>query len=307
MITKRSKRAQILCLISLLMSFAGILHAQIEPFEGYIGLHLSNSASTDRQPAEVTVTQVSDPAGHACCVIAPPSLIEIYLIEGKLALNAAIAENPPAWFSFDPMPIDSSLEFIAESRSTVAGFSNILTTVSGSVNEDSITAQVTIGAGGGLPSAIPIVYDLRFQPTAEDKWAFTKPSITPTLGIDVPLKPLFAFIPRGISPLQPLDLALTIATGGQTGAADWWLVLASGDEVFSFNLETGKFELGFAPTFQGPLTEVAEPVQLLNGFISPFAPDAPFTIAWGVDTNPNGELDVALLIGNAFNYYIAND
>lgn len=255
---------------------------------------------TDHQHVEVEVTLVTDPAGHSCCVIAPPSLIEVYLLEGELALDAAIASGAPEWFSFGPMAIDDNFEFSGQSTATVAGFSNVQTTVTGVVEDGFISAKFDIGVGGNLPSGVAITYYTKVVPPTYHELYFARP-IGALFGNPLVNGLGVTFEPRGISDDQPIDLAVAMDTGGETGDADWWLVLLHGDDFFYFDLTTGQFEPGLQSSFQGPLIDVLEPVQVLNQFNPSFTDE--FTIVWGTDRTANGTLDIDSFRGNAFEYY----
>lgn len=255
----------------------------------------------DHQHVNITITKTTDPANHGCCVTLPPSLIEIYLVDGELALDAAIAENPPAWFDFGTMAIDDNFEFTGQSTATVAGFSNVQSSVTGTIEDGFMRGKFRVGLGGRLPTGNEISFDFTMTPAASGpEFYFSRP-IGSIFG-----NPLFNGVgvyiePRGIAEDQPIDLAVAMDTGGETFDADWWLVLVHGDEFFSFDVATLEFKPGLQPSLQGPLTDVLDPVQVLNQFTPPFSDE--FTIVWGIDRNPNGTVDLDSFSGNGFEYY----
>lgn len=76
--------------------------------------------------------------------------------------------------------------------------------------------------------------------------------------------------------------------------------MLNGSNVLSFDLATGQFIPGLVPTYQGPLLDFPEPVQLLNGSAPP---SNGFTIVFGVDTEVNGQVDENLLSATGVRYY----
>jgi|GEM_PF-5752676 len=246
--------------------------------------------------SELAVTQTSDPGGHSCCVTAPPSLIEIFLTEGDLVLREVDGGSVIPWLDFDPVPVDSNLEFIAESRATVAGFTNILTVLTGNVTADGIEGRFSIGADGGLPGGQPINYDFLLEAATNIVRPFSS-----FLAMHVEVGVTISLIDVAIEEEKPDDLYLILRDDLNAPEADWWLVTLSGGEIRSFDLNTLTFQPGLRPTYQGPTIDIPEPVGFFS--FSQLIPSAETTVFFGVDTVQNGILDEDLLIGTGYTYY----
>ncbi|GJM12551.1 MAG: hypothetical protein DHS20C12_09540 [Pseudohongiella sp.] len=246
----------------------------------------------------LTTTKTTDPAGHGCCVTLPPSLIEVLLIEGDLVLREVNGGNAIPWLDFDAMVLDSNRDFVSESRATVAGFSNILTVLSGNITQDGITGSFTIGADGGLPSAEPIIFEFAI-PTVNyeffiSQYSYLGLQATTGLGIDI------TTAPEDIE--APNELHLILRDDLKAPAADWWLVTLSGGVIKSFDLETLTFQPGLRPTYQGPTIDIPEPVKFSDfPELPPQGED--ITVFFGIDTNQNGLLDEDLLTGVGYTFY----
>ncbi|MEX0964356.1 MAG: hypothetical protein WDZ52_10015 [Pseudohongiellaceae bacterium] len=247
--------------------------------------------------ADLTVTQTSDPGGHSCCVTAPPSLIEIFLTEGDLVLREVNNGNVIPWLDFDPAPVDSNLEFITESRATVAGFTNILTVLTGNVTADGIEGRFSIGAGGGLPGGQPINYDFLIESN------LTVP-FTSVLALHLEASVPFSLLDVLTPEEKPQDLYLLLRDDIKAPEADWWLVTLSGGQIQSFDLETLTFQPGLRPTYQGPTIDIPEPVKFAPfEFGSGLPPNSEVTVFFGIDTIQNGVVDEGLLGGIGYTYY----
>lgn len=246
--------------------------------------------------SELAVTQTSDPGGHSCCVTAPPSLVEIFLTEGDLVLREVDGGSVIPWLDFDPVPVDSNLEFIAESRATVAGFTNILTVLTGNVTADGIEGRFSIGAGGGLPGGQPINYDFLLEAATNIVRPFSS-----FLAVHVEVGVAISLIDVAIEEEKPDDLYLILRDDLIAPEADWWLVTLSGGEIRSFDLNTLTFQPGLRPTYQGPTIDIPEPVKFFDFSLLPDVSET--TVFFGVDTVQNGILDEDLLIGTGYTYY----
>ena len=281
-----------LLILLLLPSLSKAQRLLIDDFD--VGI---KSGTTTPYVVSLTVTQTTDPAGHSCCVTAAPSLIEVFLIEGELVLREVGNGNAIPWLDFDSMPIDSNRDFVGESRATVAGFSNILTVLTGNVTSDGISGRFSIGAGGGLPSGQPINYD--FNLFAEGG-----------LRVEYPLSSYLALhLESGVG-LDILDAPETVETPEElflvlrddlnAPEADWWLVTLSGGEIRSFDLDTLTFQPGLRPTLQGPTTGIPDPVKFSD---FPETQGEEVTVFFGIDTTQNGIVDEAGLIGVGYTFY----
>lgn len=266
-----------------------------------------STGTTEPQTVVTTIPESADPAGHSCCVIAPPSEMEIFMLEGELVIQEPGGGNSVPWLDFDPMAIDSNLQFTGQNRATVAGFNNILTVISGSITGNSISADVTIGADGGLPSGQPLQYSFFFEPGLKNEWDFANfVSMHAEVGFVFSLIDTTQDFERRIWPAPPLtteglELFVTMDVEGVEGDGDWWLVMMSDQgELFSFDATTGRFEPGLKTTHQGLLVDVPEHISVIKDLT---LPSDNTTIVFGVDLNPNNELDLDSLYGTARVYY----
>jgi hypothetical protein len=100
-----------------------------------------------------------DVANHGM-VIRFPDGMEIIIILGSITIKGS---HPFVEVSgeYD----EATGEFSAEGTGTVAGFPNIKVTFTGTVDENSISGEYTMGADGGLPGGQPIVYSVEGERT----------------------------------------------------------------------------------------------------------------------------------------------
>jgi len=293
-------KATIVCALLLILVLASsLLKAQGIPIENLPVL--VKTGTTEPRQVNLTVTQTSDPAGHSCCVTAPPSLIEIFLIEGDLVFRENQSGNVIPWLDFDPMPIDSNLEFIGQSRATVAGFSNILSVLSGNVTQDGIAGSFTIGADGGLPNGQPIIYDFLLEAAIGLGGLGVVFPTTSYLSISVPLLSTgFVIIDVPVEEEKPEDLYILMDAQGGVTDAEWWLLMLVGGDLFSFDINSGAFLPGLQPTYQGPTVDIPEPVKFWTFSESP--PEQ-ITFFFGIDFVQNSILDETGLIGTGYVYF----
>lgn len=282
-------------LLLIFLIVPSLLKAQrllIDDFE--VGI---KSGTTTPYVVGLTVTQTSDPAGHSCCVTAVPSLIEVFLVEGDLVLREVGNGSSVPWLDFDPMRLDSNRDFVGESRATVAGFSNILTVLSGNVTSDGITGSFSIGADGGLPGGLPINHD--FQIVAEGglrlEYHFTSfLAMHAEVGVGISLIDVLE------DEEKPEELFLVLRDDLKAPEADWWLLTLSGGEIRSFDPNTLTFQPGLRPTLQGPTTDIPAPVKFTD---FPTEQSEKITVFFGVDTQQNGLLDEGSLVGTGFTFW----
>lgn len=282
----------LLLILSMAPSLSEAQRLLIDDFE--VG---TKTGTTTPYVVSLTVTQTADPAGHSCCVTAAPSLIEVFLIEGDLVLREVGSGNSIPWLDFDPMPLDSNRDFVGESRATVAGFSNILTVLTGNVTSEGISGRFSIGAGGGLPSGQPINYD--FLISAAGGLGLVHPfSSFLALQAEVGIGFILEDVPSDQE--RPEDLFLVLRDDLKAPEADWWLVTLSGGEIQSFDLNTLTFQPGLRPTLQGPTADIPEPVRFWS---IPEDQTEEITVFFGIDTKQNGLLDEGDLIGVGYTYF----
>ena len=263
------------------------------------------SENTDAEIVDVTVNNVTDTAGHSCCVNFPPPQINLFLQSGNVVIEPALGLPSVPWLSFDPMPLDPNLGFRGESRSTVAGFGQILTILVGEITaEDKIEAEITVGADGGLPSGAPIIFVVDFKPGFKFAFFNAQPA-SDTFSLDLTAQELGTILieDKELPPDSGLDLFISIEVGAETDDADWWIVMQDNESVdehiLYFNLGTNAWMPGLLPSHQGPLMSVPEPFKLLEGFVPP---SNDFVIVFGVDRKRNGvfDLDAATILGSRY-------
>jgi len=289
-------KATIACALLLILVLApSLLKAQGIPTEDLPVL--LKTGTTEPRQVNLTVTQTSDPGGHSCCVTAPPSLIEIFLIEGDLVFRENQNGNVISWLDFDPMPIDSNLEFIGQSRATVAGFSNILSVLSGNVTQDGIAGSFTIGADGGLPGGQPISYDFLLE--AVTGLGVVIPT-TSYLSIYTGVEFSISIVDVLVEEEKPEDLYILMDAEGGGTDAEWWLLMLIGGDLFSFDINSGTFQLGLQPTYQGPTVDIPEPVKFWTFSESP---PGQISFFFGVEAALNFLLDETELIGTGYTYF----
>ncbi|MFK7864785.1 MAG: hypothetical protein AB8B95_11240 [Pseudohongiellaceae bacterium] len=274
---------------SLVLYANGIAQAQ--------SLFLLSEETTEPQSVSLNVKSVEDTANHRCCVSPLPIQVNLFLDKGSLVIAPSIGLSFPSYLEVGPMSVDSNLEFRGESRTTVAGFPNISTVLSGSISSDeSISAEIKIGANGGLPQGLPLTYDVEFKP--EFKLAFVTPSPSQVhLSLDSSAMKLGDILieDRELPPASGLDLFVSISVGSESDDADWWIAMqdnAADDADLQerlFHLANGTWQPGLLPSHQGPLINIPEPFMLLKGFV-PTSND--FVIVFGVDRDRNGLFDV---------------
>lgn len=255
--------------------------------------------TSDQQQFVVFIFDLKDPAGHACCVSEPVDAVSISYAEGGLEIEAALKGVDPKWLKFSSITVDESLAFVGENSTTVAGFADVTTTITGVIEPGKISAKVTIGSKGKLPTGQPMVYDFTFKPTYGEKLYITEGNL-PALDLKVAADTGVNILDRGIKEGSLLNLGLTIDTEGLAGPADWWILMADGSEISSFDLGTSAFKLGIEPTFQGELTDLAKAAHWLLD-VPP--PSKDVTIIFGVDRNQNGQLDVESLSTTGYRYH----
>ena len=290
-----AKSALASALLLILVLAPRLLKAQTIPAED-LPILLETGATELRQ-ANLTVTQATDPAGHSCCVTAPPSLIEVFLIEGDLIFRENQNGNAIPWLDFDPMPIDSNLEFIGQGRATVAGFSNILTVLSGNVTQDGIAGRFTIGADGGLPSGQPLVYDFLLE--AAVGLGLTV-QFSSYIALHAEIGVGFVLIDVPEEEEKPENYYILLDDDIRATAADWWLVMIQNGTIHSFDVNSGTFVPGLRPTYQGPTVDIVEPVKF---WTSSEPPSGEVTLFFGIDTTQDGIVNESELIGTGFTFY----
>lgn len=228
--------------------------------------------------AQLEVVDVDDPDGHSCCVKPPPSLVSLLFKDGKITIEDQLSATP--WLPFIVIIDLVAATFEGTETSTVAGFQNVESTMSGSVSEQKLTAQISLGSSGGLPGGKPITYTVEITP--EDGWPWLAGDMETALRINGV---------RGshtVAAGEAISIGVSINQGASSGEGEWFIVAQSGDQTFSLNLDTGSWLPGLNPAKSGAIENVAnEGVFTLTAGLPP----GEYTFYFGVDTNVNGSVD----------------
>ncbi len=224
----------------------------------------------------VLSNRVSDPAGHSCCISAPFGTIRLTLPGGN---NVDLGTEGAAVLHY--LPVDATIsrtgEISGESESTVAGYSNVATEVTGQFTPAGLDLRIEVGANGALPSGLPITFDMLLDYSSYFHYSQIA---SPVLGLSAATGQ--SVRDWEIDPEKPgsFDLYLQLDESLGTTASDWFIVMLETDgDVSSFNLSSMQFEPGVAPSYQGPL--IGLPATRL--FSSPVQPEEGAIIAFGVD------------------------
>jgi len=104
----------------------------------------------------LTPTKTTDVAGHSCCILPPPDKISVDIDANDVSFSTTGSNT---WLPLSGS-IDSSGSITLQGISTVAGFSDVTTTFTGSQDGNTISGTFTVGASGKLPQSQPIIYDV---------------------------------------------------------------------------------------------------------------------------------------------------
>jgi hypothetical protein len=85
----------------------------------------------------------------------------------KIYFSSIHFEGPAPWVNLSGDFNEKDGTFFAEGRGTVAGYPNIAVTYEGTLTENGISGDLTMGAKGGLPQGEPIVYQVEGQKVEE--------------------------------------------------------------------------------------------------------------------------------------------
>lgn len=225
-------------------------------------------------PVTVTVVELIDPAGHSCCVTPPPATMTVTRNGAALTLSGAASWLPLAG------TVAADGRFDLQGSATVAGFPNVATRFTGTVANGVYDGTIAVGTNGALPTARPISWKV--------KLAEAVPPTRPAMRVngyrqDVAIKARDA-VKVSIS-MQAAALA------GQP--VDWWLVAGTADgQWLHFDLATMSWQPGLAATYTGPLVDIRYwGLPTLGGL-----PAGSYTFYFGIDTAPNGALDLGSAI-----------
>lgn len=230
--------------------------------------------------ANVEIVSVGDPAGHRPFVESPEDFFNFWFRSSLSLIQMFVAGWMPE-VTYNP----ETGALSGEKTSTVAGYSNIKTRVTGRINSDSIEVTASIGDDGGLPQGQPLVYELKITP--EDPWPWAFKDADPTM---MPAVRVNGFRNQvSVAAGEPVAINVSLEPGSNPSESDWWLVAESGGEFFSFDPSVGSWLAGMKAAFTGlPTNMIPTTVYtFINGL-----PEGDYNIHFGLDSNPNQELDM---------------
>ena len=88
---------------------------------------------------------------------------------------------------------------------------------------------------------------------------------------------------------DPVNLVIELDANGWTDNSDWWLLAETAFGWYHYHTSNG-WQPGFALTYQGPLFDLT-PMEVMDMAL----PDGSYQFYFGVDTVPNGTVDLAQL------------
>lgn len=228
----------------------------------------------------------TDPANHSCCISPPPESLElIWTNFSRLTFRPSSEPDLADFLPIEDIEVTESGSLSGESRSTVAGFSNILTTLTGQITQTGVDFEIVVGAGGGLPSGEPIEFAFG---TSFDGDFLVSSIAAPVLGLQA-ASGSATVRSWEIDPNSDNDfnLFLSLDSNGSDAPSDWFVIrLDPNGQANSFNLGSGQFEPGIAPTHQGALQDLS-----ISELLRLNSPPADGTIfAFGVDQG-DGQLN----------------
>jgi len=224
-------------------------------------------------PPTATITGLDDSANHSCCVTPPPDDL-IIETEGS-AVNVT---GTAPW-----LPMTGTItggSFSASSIATVAGFSNVSNTFTGTTTATGHSGTLTLGANGELFN-VPISYNLDL----------TNGGDTPVTTAVVRANGFRHQYRHAHGKLLRLGIGLTAADKeGQPG--DWWMVYGGSDGFHYLDLATNDWQNGVAPSFTGPAASF--PHIGLDTALGDLA-QGNYTFYFGFDAVPDGQLNLESL------------
>ncbi len=239
----------------------------------------------EEMPLSLISLTTTDPAGHSCCIEPPPENMTLDW-DAVVRLFHAIDDesSTPSYLPIEDISITPYGKITGENFSTVAGRSNIRTTLSGQFMRNGIELELTVGANGGLPSGEPIRFSVETE-YADDLRLIQIANPVLHLNTATDTAELYQWL---IDPAIDEQVDLYLAVEDITELlVDWFVVMLTPEGVMSsFNIQTGQFEPGITPSYQGNLMNI-DPTML----VSLETPPEPGTIiAFGVDA-PDGQLN----------------
>lgn len=229
--------------------------------------------------ANVEIVSVGDPAGHRPFVESPEDFFNFWIRSSLSIIQMFVAGWMPE-VTYNPETGSLS----GEKTSTVAGYSNIKTRVTGRINSDSIEVTASIGDDGGLPQGQPLVYELKITPEEPWPWAFTDadPVLQPAVRINGFRNNVF--IPAG----EPVAINVSLEPGSNPTESDWWLVAEVDNAFYSYDPGVNNWVPGLVPAV------TTTPSALMPSTIFTFESGLPageYDIHFGIDGVPNQMMD----------------
>jgi hypothetical protein len=257
---------------------------------------------------DLIIINVIDVPNHRCCLLPPdypPTIIELHLeLLGLVTTGNNFHVNGPA--SFMPLIGDApgpDGSFHLQSVSNIAGFPGIVTHMNGQFTPFGLTGEIIIGAAGGLPSGLPIIFEFEVFPPGPPG------SVWPWLLEPLPPLPEPFIRVNGerhsliLPPFDPFSIQIGLESGGQDTLVDFFLVAQFDQQFFHFDLASGTFLPGLIPTAQGPLQDIFNlPIYTDLLGLPPF-PLGPI-LHFGFDTQPNFLLDPPSYHGDSLELHV---
>lgn len=222
-------------------------------------------------PSTALILELIDPRGHICCVDPPPSTMTVT----RSGATGLTMTGNASW-----LPLTGTLgadgRFDLQSTATVAGRTNVRSRFTGSFAQGRFDGRLSVGTQGEL-FGVPIEWRLQVV----DPVVGTAPAMRINgFRRDVAIKAGDAIKP-----------SLSMRACAQAGLpVDWWLVAATADgQLFSFDLATMSWQPGLKATLTTALVDL--PYVGLPSFGG--LPAGVYTFYFGIDTAPNGMLDLA--------------
>ena len=270
---------------------ASVSLAQPSPFVGpVIAIEPAEDWDfTNEVEISFVTTGTEDPSNHSCCVQSIPGF-GVVNITGPATLGIYPQEGTSIdWLPIEEVTVDENGVMSGGSFSEVAGYDNVETTFSGQFFNDGsgFEGSFTVGANGALPGGNPITFSI--EAGYESSKILAGEDSLPTHNLDLSESVGSTIRSVAVGPEETLPFTLGLQSQGFTHEADWFAVLTVAGQTLSLNLENGQFEPGLFASYQGPLFDIP-PTTLME--IPAEIIDQNPVVFFGVDSTPNGQLDI---------------
>jgi hypothetical protein len=101
----------------------------------------------------ILIDEAQHDSGPQCFICMPDE------IELSITIDSVTVSGPAPWVEVSG-DLNDDGSFTAAGRGTVAGFPGIAVTLAGTLTAEGLSAEYTMGAEGGLPGGLPIVYQV---------------------------------------------------------------------------------------------------------------------------------------------------